>query len=126
MEQIHIKIPDNLSPSEEMLAIAKQLGKRMLPAGKNKLLGSGYEIKHSETKITITREAVEKPIATLVCSVCKTTCEMTLAKPLWINYGGKTRKVHYCSDDCRSKVIEICGEGRASIKKESLGRLIKY
>ena len=119
MEKIKITIPDNLTHAEEIIAIAKQLGQKMLPSGQLQL-GSGYEIRHLNTTIEIERKPVEKPIVTLECSVCKSIFEKSTGSKLWINYGGKTSQRHYCSDECRSEVIEICGEGRASIKKSKL------
>ena len=58
MEKINITIPDNLDANDELLIIAKQLGKKLLPPNK-KLLGSGYEIKHLNTQINIKREVNE-------------------------------------------------------------------
>ena len=122
MEKINITIPDNLTPNEEVLAIAKQLGKKLLPSNQ-KLLGSGYELKHLQTQINIKREAIEKPIVTRECPICKTIVDQKAAKVLWTNYGGNQKKHHYCSDECRESVLQIAGSGRASIKRNELGRV---
>lgn len=122
MERINITIPDNLTPNEEVLAIAKQLGKKLLPSNLKKL-GSGYELKHLQTQINIKREAVVKPIVTHECSVCSAVFEQKIGKKLWINYGGNQKQRHYCSDECRDTVLQIAGSGRASIKKNELARV---
>ena len=121
MKKIKITIPDNLTPQEETFAIAKQLGSKLIENKQTtKLLGSGYEIKHTQTEIIINREPVEKPIKTTECTVCKTVFENKLGSVLYINYGGSHKKKIYCSDNCRDVVRDICGEGRASIKKGKL------
>lgn len=122
MKRINITIPDNLTPNEEVLAIAKQLGKKLLPS-KLKMLGSGYELKHLQTQINIKREAIEKPIVTRECPICKTIVDQKAAKVLWTNYGGNQKKNYYCSDECRETVLHIAGNGRASIKKNELARV---
>lgn len=119
MEKIKITIPDNLNEQEELIAIAKYLGKKLLPAGK-KAIGTGYELKHHETQITIKREPVEKPIVTRECSVCNSIFEDVLSKDLHINYGGKKKVRKYCSNECRDQVLEAVGHGRASIKRNQL------
>ena len=123
MEKIHITIPDNLDTNGELLAIVEELGKNLLPSGTKLLnsgLGSGYEIKHLETQIIIKRESVEKPIAVRECSICSTLFDQKVGKKLWINYGGNQKQRHYCSNDCREVVLELVGNGRASINKSKL------
>lgn len=121
MKKIKITIPDNLTPQEETFAIAKQLGSKLIENKQGKkLLGSGYEIKHTQTEIIINREPVEKPIKTSECTVCNTTFENSLGSVLYINYGGSRKKKIYCSDNCRDVVRDICGEGRTSIKRSNL------
>ncbi len=119
MEKINITIPDNLTYEQEVFAIAQQLGKKMLPP-KNKLLGSGYTIKHLETQIIIKREEVEKPIVTKECGACGDIFEVKTGKSLWTNYGGTQKKRHYCTDECRDIVMAISGPHRAAIKKSHL------
>lgn len=122
MEKINITIPDNLTTQEELLLIAKHLGKKLLPAGKT-LIGTGYELKQLQTQINIVRESVEKPIVTHECPVCKTITERSICKTLWTNYGGVIRQHYYCSIVCRDEMLNIVGEGRASIKKNKVSRL---
>lgn len=122
MEKIIITIPDNLSPAEEAIAIAKELGKKFLPktGNKQKALGTGYEIQQLETQIIIKREPVEKAIATKDCSVCGTVFPIKSGVPLWINYGGVQKQRHYCKESCRQTVIDLVGEGRAAISRKGL------
>ena len=119
MEKINITIPDNLNANEEILAIAKHLGNNMLPTNKE-LISCSYELKHLETQITIKREPTEDTIVTRECSVCATIFEQGIGSKLWVNYGGKKKQRHYCSDECREVVLQIVGNGRASIKKGGL------
>ena len=125
MEKIKITIPDGLTPQEEIFAIAKKLGKALGPPKNQKAIGVGYEVKHLETQITITREPVEELIVTRVCSVCETIFEQSLGKPLYVNYGGQIKQRMYCSDECRDGVIDICGVDRAFIKKSSFKYIVK-
>jgi len=120
MKKIEIKIPDNLTPQEEIWAIAKKLNKKMLSQGPTTLLGSGYEIKDIQTQITITREATEKPIKTIACTVCKTIFEDKLGSPVYTNYGGNVKKLLYCSKECCQAVIDVLGEGRVSLTRGKL------
>ena len=126
MEKINITIPDNLTPQEELMAIAKQLGRKLLPTDNKKLLGTGYEIKHLETQITIKREQVEKPIVTRNCPICQTIFEQKIGKRLWTNYGGVQKQHHYCKSECREMVLQVAGTGRAAIKKSELGLLRRW
>lgn len=124
MENITITIPDNLTPQQELLAISKQLGKKLLPTGNNPILiGEGYEIKNLQTRITIKRESVEKPLVIISCSLCSLSVEQKLSKKLWSNYGGNIKKLHFCDDNCRDTVLQISGTGRCAIKKSDLGLL---
>ena len=123
--KIEITIPDNLSPQEELLEIAKHLGSKMLPEGKTKLLGTGYTIKHSETQITIKREAVEKPIVTYEC-YCGTVFEKGTGEKVYHNYGGNPKVLNVCSKDCQHNVITMCGDGRASAKRKDLQPVRSY
>lgn len=125
MKRVIITIPDNLTPSQELIAIAQQLGKKMLPSGQNEL-GTGYTVKHLETQIIIKREPIEKPIVTIECPICKTIVEKKIAKALYTNYGGNRKTSHYCSDECREVILQISGEGRASIRKSGLKPVYAY
>lgn len=126
METIKITIPDNLSHEEELFAIAKELGKKLLPGNTRKLLGAGYTIKHIETNITIIREPVEKVIATQSCNLCSTIFELSLGKKLYTNYGGRVKKLFYCSDNCRDNVINWCGDGRAALTRNKLKSFVNF
>lgn len=53
MEKIIITIPDNLSPQEELLIIAKNLNKKLLPSAKNnKILGNIKSLTWKQRKFT--------------------------------------------------------------------------
>lgn len=120
MEQIIITIPDGLSPEEEIVAIAKKMGKALAPPKKQLAIGDGYTVKQLETQIIIKREPTSKLLVTQVCSVCETLFEPKEGFILYVNYGGVTNQRRYCCEECRQQVIDICGEGRASIKKSKL------
>lgn len=120
MEQIIITIPDGLTPTEEIFAIAKKLGKALAPPKKQIAIGDGYTIKQLETQITIKREPTSKLLVTQVCSVCEVLFEPKEGFILYVNYGGITQQRRYCCEKCRTDVIELCGEGRAAIKKSKL------
>lgn len=120
MEQIIITIPDGLTPAEEIIAIAKKMGKALAPPKKQIAIGDGYTIKQLETQIIIRREPTSKLLVTQVCSVCETLFEPKEGFILYVNYGGITQQRRYCCEECRQQVIDICGEGRASIKKSKL------
>lgn len=119
METINITIPDNLNPNQELIEIARMLGKKMLPP-KNKMIGVGYEIKQLQTQIIIKREPIEKAIATRNCTICGTIVEQSISKCFYSNYGGRTTKHYCCSDDCRATILSVAGTGRMSIKKKDL------
>lgn len=123
MENIKIKIPIGLTEREEFIMITNQLGKRLLPANNQKLL-NGYEIKEAETKITILREHIKKPIVMLEC-FCGTQFEKKIGKILYVNYGGIKKQKRYCSNECRQQVIDIAGK-RCSIKPSKLKLAVCY
>jgi hypothetical protein len=120
MEKIKINIPDNLSKEDEIKMITEQLGRKLLSTSNQKLIGRGYEINQLETQIIINREPTEKPIVTKECSVCNTVYDQTIGVSLWVNYGGSAKKRYYCSDNCREYILQIVGNGRASIKRSNL------
>ena len=119
METVNITIPDNLTPEQEVFAIAKSFGKRAIQGSSKKAIGDVLTIKHLQTQIIVTREAVEKPIITRTCSVCNTIFEQSIGSTLFTNYGGLVRKQFYCSDECRKAVIDIFGD-RCAIKKKDI------
>lgn len=126
MEKINITIPDGLTPSEEIIAIAKKLGKALAPPKKQLAIGDGYTVKELETQITIKREPKSPLLVTQECSVCQTLFEPKEGFILYVNYGGITKLRRYCCEECRSKVIEICGEGRTSLRKSKLKQVRTY
>lgn len=125
MKKLHLKIPGNLNPQQEVLEIAKLLSQKLLPSAQ-KQLGTGVDIKELQTQITIERVPVEKARKTTECSVCKSLFENRAGKKLWVNYGGQVRTVHYCSDTCRDVVLEICGPGRAAINRKDIGHVFNH
>lgn len=126
METIKITIPDNLTPEQEIIRIAKQIGKKMLPSGKKEhlALGDGYEIKHLQTIIKIERKPTEDAIVTQEC-FCGTVFLRKAGHKLYTNYGGTKRTLRYCSETCRQSVIDIAGEGRVS-KTRNLKPFINF
>lgn len=120
MNRINITIPDDLTPEQEFMAIAKALGKKMLPATGNKQLGEGYEIKDMDTTIVITRKSIIKPIVTHTCPMCPMVFTAPAAYQMWTNYGGKKKLHYYCSAKCRQTVFDVCGPGRASFTSKKL------
>lgn len=127
MKVIEITIPDNLTSEQEALEIAKHLVKKKLPTNKifvdgkkPVLIGDGFEVKELNVQINIKREPAQNPIKTIECAVCATIFEKSLGAGLWVNYGGKIARRHYCSKNCRQEVLELAGYGRAAIKKADL------
>lgn len=120
MEKIIITIPDNLSQQEEIAAIAKELTKKYLPGNTQKALGTGYELKHLETQIIIQRKSVEKVLVTVECSKCGTIYEKDKGFKLYTNYGGRTKKIFFCSDECRQFLIDHAGNGRVALTRNKL------
>ena len=125
LNKITITIPDDLTPSEEILAISEQLGRKLLPKDNGMTIGDGYAVEHLETHITVFREPIGKPIVIRTCSICKTDFQQQTGKTLWLNYGGRSRKSFYCSNSCREFVLNMCGCYRAAIKKKELGKILK-
>lgn len=123
MKKIEIKIPDDLTPEQEAVAISKKLMQKAIgnsPKNKDqKLIGSGLTITDLQTQITITRVSKEKPITLCTCSVCGTQYQSNLAAYYWHNYGGNPKKIAVCSEVCKSFVIELL-RGRAAATKNKL------
>ena len=127
MEKITITIFDDLNPMQELQAINKQMLKALPKAKKvQNLIGDKITIKHLKSQIEIVRVPREKPVTILDCSVCKTSFEKSLGKPLYVNYGGIKKALFYCSDSCRSVVSEVCGTGRASVKSKEVTNAYFY
>jgi hypothetical protein len=126
MEKIKIEIYDDLSPIEELQAINKQMLKA-LPKGKSKkLIGDQVTIKHLKSQIEIVRVPRVKVNTLLICTVCSNNFEKKLGKPLYVNYGGIKKVLHYCSETCRGVVAEICGDTRASVKSKEVKNAYFY
>ena len=117
MKKIDITIPSGLNQSQEIVAIAKHLSKKLLPSGK-KLIGNEIEVAELETQINIKRKVKEKPMA--ICSVCACAFEKKHGKQLWVNYGGMPKQKRYCSDSCRDTILELVGTERASINRKGV------
>jgi hypothetical protein len=122
MNKIEIEIPDNLSPSQEAVLIAKKMmqAQKKLGTRGQKLIGNSLELVHLETQITIKRVTTEKPEKTFVCSVCGTTCSMKLSVPLFHNYGGYRKRNNYCTSECRDFVASFLGIGRGNKEKKEV------
>ena len=123
METINIEIPDNLSRIDEVLRIAKHLGKKMLPSNdieSIKSIGSGYTIKELNTVINIKRTSTEKTLITYTCSICNTIFDKKSSKLFYTNYGGKIKTNRICSENCRTKYMAFLPSNRCSISKKKL------
>lgn len=128
MNKIKIKIPDGLTPKEEVIQIAKRLNQKALSRSgkqnKSMLLGTGkdVEIQHIQTEIIITRVSKEKPIEYITCNVCNSEYQSDTAQTYWHNYGGKPKEVKVCSETCKHIVLQFLGD-RAAPTKTKLKRL---
>ena len=120
MEKITITISDNLSPEQEVFAIAKKLGKALGPLRNLLALGDGYEVKQLDTQIIIKRVPSSPLLITQTCSVCDTIFEPKVGVSMYVNYGGIVQKRRYCCEDCKNVVKDMCGPGRAVDKKKDL------
>lgn len=122
-KKITIKIADDLTPKQEAMEISKMLTQKLLAGNGNQVdklrIGDQIDIKHLETEILIQRIGAT-PIEMITCNVCGHDYQSNLYKGVWTNYGGKTKEVKTCSDECAQSLISICGEGRASLKKKKL------
>lgn len=119
METFNIKIPYGLTKPEEASMIAGALTKKLLGTNKVKEIGTGYEITHSQTKIIITREYQEELTITAKCNRCDCEYDIRMAKRIYHNYGGKSRFLDVCSENCQNEVLDFLGD-RASAKKSKL------
>ena len=110
---INIKIPDNLSDKDELIAIGKKLTQKHLSGGGDnksvKRLGGGVDVKEITTTIVIERVSAEKPIELLKCNVCGCEYRSDMAKYYHHNYGGKRQRRSVCSDNCVQFMIENFG-----------------
>lgn len=126
---INIKIADNLTEQQEVIAIAKKLAQKQLSGRSDnksvKRLGGGVDIKNLQTTIVIDRVSNEKPIELLTCNVCGCEYQSDMAKYYYHNYGGKNTKRGVCSDDCVQFMIDNFGV-RVAKKASQLPRTIDY
>lgn len=123
MENIVIKIPDNLSPIKEAALISKRLAQKALTtSGTSKevlRIGNELNIKKLKTTITIERVSNEKPIQMIKCNVCGCEYQNNTSSHFYHNYGGAVKKVSTCSKECSETAIELIGN-RASLKKSKI------
>jgi len=129
MKRIKIKIPHNLKPKEEVKFIAERLTQKMLAGNGNQLdkvrLGDQIDVQHLNTVIEIERTG-EAPIEMVNCTACNCEYQNNMFFPVYVNYGGKTKLLKYCSEVCQQTVINICGEGRAAKSKSKLTQFKYY
>lgn len=122
MNKIEIKIPDNLTPEKEILAIAKKLQQKQLSSGAKSnvqnRIGTSVDVQHLQTQITVTRTSNEKPIEMVTCNVCNCSYQNNTAVYYWHNYGGNPKQVAVCSDTCQEAVIEFLGNRAAKTKSK--------
>ncbi len=128
MKKINIKIPDHLTPSEELQEIGKLLRQKTLAGNgrqmDHKRIGNEINIKDITTQITITRIG-EKPIEMAKCNVCGCEYQNNFFFTVFTNYGGTTRKIKTCSEKCQTEII-ILFPDRCSIKKSTLKQIRFY
>lgn len=128
-KDITIKIPDNLSPGEEVIAIAKKLQQKVLTStGVNndqKRIGTPLDISYLETNIKVIRENKEKPLTFCKCNVCGKDYQSDTAVYAWTNYGGTVRKIVTCSAACVETLVTF-SPNRISSSKKKLSPLRTY
>ena len=126
---IKISIPFGLSAKDEVNAISERLiQKKLSGKGVNenkKQIGDRVDVHYLEQTIIVKRVPKEKIIEYVKCSACNCDYQSDLFFPVFVNYGGKNKKLKFCSVICQENVIDLCGEGRAS-KKNNLKPLLKH
>lgn len=127
-----IEIPDNLSLEQEAALVAKSLLKnpRLLLSGsttdlKGYIGDDGVRVQELNTSLKIHRVTKEKPVITLVCSVCESVYEKQLGRVLFTNYGGNRRSVRFCSDACCDVALSLIPNDRLSRNRKKLN-LVKF
>jgi hypothetical protein len=122
MKPIIVKVPDNLTPLQEALAVSKKLTQKALSGSgsaiKNRI-GDEINIIEPEQQIIIQRVNKEKPIEFCKCSVCHTEYQSNLAAYYFTNYGGSVRKMPVCSPECVSIMVSAF-PGRIADNKKKL------
>ena len=124
MKKTVIEIPDDLTPIQEVAAIAKQMSQKALesysPVFRNRLrIGSDITVKDLTTEFVIKRVSADPIIEMVKCSVCGTDYQSNAAKFYFTNYGGNNRKKPVCSDNC-VELMAVAFPGRCAAKKSSL------
>ena len=122
-KEITITIPDRLTSEQEILAIKKQLTTKMLSSSardsSRKRIGDSVDIEYLETTITVKRKG-PKPIELLKCNVCGCEYQSDEFKAVFVNYGGPKRSIKVCCEECQDTLIDMCGQGRASKRRNGL------
>lgn len=122
-KDIIIKIPDDLTPEQEAIAIVKKMRQKLLSSvGRNKeqkRIGTEINIIHPETDIKIIRQSKEKPIKFCKCNVCNKDYQSDKAVYAYTNYGGVPRKIATCSPQCVNDLVAFSPD-RISASKKSL------
>ena len=125
MKKVNIHIPDDLTPAEEASYIAKALSRKALGGTKQKLIGTGYDIKDTKTQIIIERVSPEPVVVLKPCSVCNVEFDIKKGTKLYTNYGGSVRELIVCSKTCGETMIDLVGP-RVTFKKKEMKRFAFY
>ncbi|MCP4664858.1 MAG: hypothetical protein GY849_00705 [Deltaproteobacteria bacterium] len=121
MQIINIEIPDNLNEQQEVLMIAKNLSKKLLPASL-KSIGDGIEIQELETIIKVNRISTDKITITFECEICSTIYDKESKSKFFVNYGGKIKEKHTCSKNCSEEYMSFLNENRCDFSRLKLQR----
>lgn len=128
-KNITIKIADNLTGQQEVIAITKQLAKKQLSSGGQnkdvKRIGDEINITNLKTTITVERVSTEKPITMVKCNVCNCEYQSDSAKYYYHNYGGNRQRRSVCSNDCLNYVLDNFGD-RVQLSARKLPNPINY
>lgn len=123
MAKIVVKIPDNLTKEQEIIAIAKKLHQKNVSGrGTNReqlKIGTEVKVLETETEILIQRVSHEKPIEFVNCPVCTINYQSNTASYYFTNYGGNVRKNPVCSKKCVQTMVDAF-PGRVSANKKKL------
>ena len=112
-----IKIKANLTKEQEAFEIAKQILKNPILIGTNNeiLLIGDNEIEIQNLKSIIEIERVPNEPLMIICSCCDINFEKNTGSKIKVNYGGLVKQLEYCSEKCRSVLVEILPENRYTI-----------
>jgi len=110
---IKIKIPSDTTDEQFGEVIKKRLNQKMLSgSGVNKnvkMIGQYVEVLQDNITIKVERIYNEPIIEMATCNVCNSEYQNTDAKYYFHNYGGKTKKVAVCSNECIDFMVENFG-----------------